>query len=69
MANCVTFFQLSDEEISGYEQEFAQSKKELEAFCHLRYCLSPVLEAIITLDKISYLTEQVFLVLHNRRGP
>ncbi|XP_069830128.1 probable methyltransferase-like protein 25 isoform X2 [Dendropsophus ebraccatus] len=49
---------LSDEDIMGYYQKFEMRRNELEAFNRLKVFLAPCIEALILLDRLSYLREQ-----------
>ncbi|KAM3926994.1 putative methyltransferase-like protein 25 isoform 3-T3 [Leptodactylus fuscus] len=58
---------LSDEEIMGYYHKYDLRRKELEAFNRvtlLKVFLAPCIEALILVDRLSYLREQVCLLLH-----
>ncbi|XP_073413088.1 probable methyltransferase-like protein 25 isoform X4 [Dendrobates tinctorius] len=49
---------LSDQEIMGYYQKYELRRNELEAFNRLKVFLAPCVEALILLDRLSYLREQ-----------
>ncbi|KAM3926993.1 putative methyltransferase-like protein 25 isoform 2-T2 [Leptodactylus fuscus] len=49
---------LSDEEIMGYYHKYDLRRKELEAFNRLKVFLAPCIEALILVDRLSYLREQ-----------
>ncbi|XP_044133163.1 methyltransferase-like protein 25 [Bufo gargarizans] len=49
---------LSDKEIMGYYQKYDLRRNELEAFNRLKVFLAPCIEALILLDRLSYLREQ-----------
>lgn len=49
---------LSDHEIMEYYQKYELRRNELEAFNRLKVFLAPCVEALILLDRLSYLREQ-----------
>ncbi|XP_069620505.1 probable methyltransferase-like protein 25 isoform X1 [Ranitomeya imitator] len=49
---------LSDQEIMDYYQKYELRRNELEAFNRLKVFLAPCIEALILLDRLSYLREQ-----------
>lgn len=49
---------VTESEILEYEESFKTQRCQLNLFCQLRYCLSPVLESIIILDRVLHLLEQ-----------
>uniref|UniRef100_A0A8C4N716 Methyltransferase domain-containing protein n=1 Tax=Eptatretus burgeri TaxID=7764 RepID=A0A8C4N716_EPTBU len=50
--------QISDDDITAYHDSYAPRAHELEAFNTLKAALSPCVEAIIFLDRLSFLLEQ-----------
>ncbi|XP_056430402.1 probable methyltransferase-like protein 25 isoform X2 [Hyla sarda] len=49
---------LSDDQIMEYYQKYEPRRNELEAFNRLKVFLAPCIEALILLDRLSYLREQ-----------
>ena len=53
------WFQLSDELIAQYEETYAAQERQLQAFFQLKMVLAPCIEALVLLDRLVYLLQQV----------
>ena len=55
----IVTMQISDEEIEDYLQRYRPLERQLQAFVQLRMALAPCIEAVILLDRLAFLLEQV----------
>ena len=51
--------QLTDEQIGDYEQRFEGEFRKVQAFYQLKATLAPCIEALILLDRLAFLQQQV----------
>ena len=52
-------FQPTEDVIADYELQYARREREMQAFLQLRMALAPCIEALLLLDRLCYLHEQV----------
>lgn len=62
----VYFEQITEELIDSYCQKYEDQKKKFAAFFQLKTVLAPCIEAVVVLDRLCFLLEQVFQLLHNK---
>jgi len=55
----VSSLQLSDEAIEQYESTHREQEHKMRAFFQLKALLAPCIEALVLLDRLLYLLEQV----------
>lgn len=53
------WLQIDDQELHQVYNDYEPYKKQLHAFVLLRLALAPAIEAIIMLDRLVYIREQV----------
>lgn len=63
------FEQITEELVDSYCQKYEDQKKKFAAFFQLKTVLAPCIEAVVVLDRLCFLLEQVFQLLHNSYLP
>ena len=59
MLGYFSFLQLSDEQIRDYEENFEGEFRKVQAFYQVKATLAPCIEALILLDRLAFLQQQV----------
>lgn len=60
------FEQITEELVDSYCQKYEDQKKKFAAFFQLKTVLAPCIEAVVVLDRLGFLLEQVFQLFHNK---
>ena len=59
-----SLLQLTDEQIRDYEQKFEGEFRKVQAFYQVKATLAPCIEALILLDRLAFLQQQVKMAMY-----